>query len=189
MLERILKYFAECISPSTSSTSQVASNKRLDILSHCKLDPCFMWAVVYPIYYEPDPKVKGLPTIDDLASQILQKCDLEDLDWHGSYEYTQERKRELKCSDCGKKSENLKKCTHCHIVQYILQQRLPIETLEATQSLLQRRSKSEFPWVFCLLSHDQKWTQISDKRGNVATVLDPQASCRECLSLWHCILL
>ena len=127
LLERVLKFFAKRTAP---SSSQLVSNERLDLLSHWKLTPCFNRAVVYPIYFNPDPEVKGLPTIDDLAASILKDCDpetqesyrklkeLKDLDKHEGFERMKERERQSKCSYCGKTSENLKKCTRCQTVQY-----------------------------------------------------------------------
>ena len=127
LLERVLNYFAKRTAP---LASPIVSNKQLDLLSHWKLTPCFTRAVVYPIYFNPDPEVKGLPTIDDLAAHILRDCDpemresyrklrqLTDLDLHEGYARMKERERKSKCSYCGKTSENLKKCTRCHDVQY-----------------------------------------------------------------------
>ena len=126
-LEKVLKYFAKRTSP---LASPIVSSERLELLSHWKLSPCFTRAVVYPIYFNPDPEVKGLPTIDDFAAQILKECDPEtqesyrklktvkDLDLHEGYRRMRERERESKCSYCGKTTENLKKCTRCHAVQY-----------------------------------------------------------------------
>ena len=127
LLERVLKYFAKRTAPLVSPT---ASNERQELLSHWKLSPCFTRAVIYPIYFYPEPEVKNLPTIDDLASHILSDCDpeiresyrklrnLTDLDLHEGYERMKKREKESKCSYCGQTSENLRKCTRCQAVQY-----------------------------------------------------------------------
>ena len=130
LLKRVVTYYFKRTAPSVLSTPLADRNKRLDLLAHWKLDPCFERAVVYPIYYEPDPEVKGLPTIDDLAASILEDCDAEtkesyrklktvkDLDLHEGYARLKQRERESKCSYCEKTSENLRKCTRCQSVQY-----------------------------------------------------------------------
>jgi hypothetical protein len=127
LLERVLKFFAKRTAP---LASPLVSNERLDLLSHWKLTPCFTRTVIYPIYFYPEPEVKNLPTIDDLAAQILSDCDpeiqesyrklrnLTDLDLHEGYERMKKREKESKCSYCGQTSENLRKCTRCQAVQY-----------------------------------------------------------------------
>ena len=130
LLEKVIKYFAKRTVPSSSSSMQTTQNEKLNLLTHWKLDPCFDRAVIYPIYYEPDPEVKGLPTIDDFATHLLRNCnpeikesykklkEIKDLDLHEGYERMKERERTSKCSYCGKTSESLKKCTRCLTVQY-----------------------------------------------------------------------
>jgi len=103
MLEQIFNYFASC---TVSTSKKKYHGKRHKQLVKYKIDQFFTRALVYPLY--PNYNAFGTGLTKSGLPEALSHADCTGTT-HSS---------EMKCSYCGKYSENLKKCSHCHSVQY-----------------------------------------------------------------------